>query len=429
MDDGRLDAAVAQGIITAEQAAAIRALAPPAPTAAAGDERVEPAVSLPRRFNAATLAYILGAIIVVVAMFWFLGERWSRLGPWGVIATCAIYGGLFLFVAKRLRLEGFPAAAGLAVLLAILMVPPIVTSLNSISGWFEPVAQYGCGYWDFAFWPCRGEELVMELATALATLIALRSVRFGPLMIPLAAIAVRILFHLADGYGFFGWGNTTSGWIWAFGASALTAIAYATDRRQRGDEDFGLWLHLAASACLAPASVMLLEHTEWYRHFMLPGAFVAFATALLLRRFNWLLVGMAWFVVYVVWLAADVFKDSPAFPILLAALGVAVIIATVWVQRNAAMLVGRFGTVTSDGRPRFPGGVPLLLLPALVAVLLLPRARAEDAERQADQRWLSRYYARQYARQRIAQREKEAAEQAAKAPATSPSATPARPRP
>jgi hypothetical protein len=54
------------------------------------------------------------------------------------------------------------------------------------------------------------------------------------------------------------------------------------------------------------------------------------------------------------------------------------------------MLVGRFGTVTSDGRPRFPGGVPLLLAPALVALLLFPSALREDLERRQVQQWQAR---------------------------------------
>lgn len=424
----RLDAAVERGIISAEQAAAIRALRLDEGRPGSLASPAAAFAHLRRRFGPATIAYILGAIIVVVAMFWFLGERWNSLGRWGVIATCTLYAGIFLGVGQRLYREGFPIARGVAVLLAIAMVPPIVTSLNAIAGWFDPIAKYGCYDLAFAFWDCRGEELVMELATLLAALVALRWIRFGPLMIPIAAIAVRLLFHIADGIGFHGYGDSTSGWVWAAGASILAATAYATDRLQDGDEDFALWLHLAATSCLAPASWMLLDRTEWYRHFMLPGAFVAFAAALLLRRFNWLLVGMAWFVVYVVWLAADVFEHTPAFPIVLAALGIAVIIATVWVQRNSAMLIERFGTVTSDGRPRFPGGVPLLLAPALVALLMLPVARAEDADRQAEMRWQSRYFARKYARERVEQRKKDEAEKAVKAqrdPLADPPAQPA----
>ena len=232
---------------------------------------------------------------------------------------------------------------------------------------------------------------VSTLQALAAALVALRKVRFSLLVLPLAGIAVRLIFHVADVWGLNGIGRSGSGWVWVIGASLLVSAAYATDRRQRGDEDFALWLHLAAVFCAVPATFMLLGSTEWYRHFLVPGAFVAFAMALTMRRFPWLLLGMGWFVGYVVWLAADVFKDSPAFPILLAAIGIGVIIATVWVQRNAAMLVRRFGTVTSDGRARFPGGLPLLLAPALVALTMLPAAQREDEEQRRVMQWETRW--------------------------------------
>lgn len=385
-DDRRLEAAVALGIITAAQAGEIRAIAP---TRTASDA---PSHEVPRAFNAAMLAYVVGAITVVIAMGWFLADRWTWLGAGGVLAMSVLYAALFLLIAHRLRTQGFPTAAGFATLLAVCMAPVAAVAWNDLVKWFTPVASASCGYPDFDLWSCRGEEMFAELVTAAAALLALRRVRFSLLVLPLAMIAVRFVFHVADAFGRNGFGDTSSGWVWVIGASLMVAAAYATDRRQDADEDFGLWLHLAAVVCALAATVQLLNELKELRHFLVPGAFVAFAAALTMRRFAWLLLGMVWFIWYLGWLAADVFKDSPLFPVVLAALGIGVIVTTVWVQRNAATLVARFGTVTSDGRPRFPGGVPLLLSPALVALLLMPQARERDADRRADQaRRMERY--------------------------------------
>lgn len=382
-DDRRLKAAVALGIISAEQSDAIRAIAPARDPSTRDANGPKPVAV----FNAASIGYVLGAVTVVAAMTWFLADRWKWLGAGGVLVACALYAAIFLGVAHVLRREGYKVASGFAVLLAVATVAPFVLATNELLHWFEPLPSMVCGYRDFAFWSCRGEELVVELAVAAAALVALRYVRFSLLVLPLAAIAVRMMFHISHAWGLNGTGDAGSGWVWVIGASLLVAAAYATDRRQRGDEDSARWLHLAAAVCAAPATFHLLSATEWYRHLLVAGAFVAFAMALTMRRVVWLLLGMGWFVGYVVWLASDVFKDSPAFPILLAALGIGVIIATVWIQRNAAMLQRRFGTVTSDGRPRFPGGVPLLLTPAVVALLLLPSALREDEEQRRVQRW------------------------------------------
>ena len=60
---------------------------------------------------------------------------------------------------------------------------------------------------------------------------------------------------------------------------------------------------------------------EWYRHLLVPAAFMAFAFSLRMRRFVWTLLGLGWFVAYLGWLAADVFRDTPFFPIILASVG------------------------------------------------------------------------------------------------------------
>ncbi len=399
-EDDRLDLAAARGIITVEQAAAIRALGDKAPSAES-----------PRTANATTLAYIVGAVTVVVAMGWFLGDRWDELGPWGVLATCAVYAAVFLVTMRRLRSEGFPVASGFALLLAVGIVPIATTALIELNQWFEPLEGQGCYDPVFDVWSCRGREILAELTTTAAALFALRKVRFSLLVLPIAGIAVRFLFHASATFGSDWFGRATDGWIWMFGASLLTAAAYETDRRQRGDEDFARWWHVAAALCALAASAYLLGNEyPFFHHLLIPGALVAFAAALLLRRFVWLGLGMVWFVWYLIWLAREVFRDSPAFPIVLAALGIGVIIGTVWVQRNAKMLVARFGTVTSDGRPRFPGGTVLLLAPALVALLMFSDGRARDAERRAALRWQSHRFAIRQAREARVRREKEQAQ-------------------
>jgi len=378
-DDRRLNAAVDLGIISIDQACQIRALAPEGSEAPAS-----------RAVGAGTLGYVLGAITVLVAMGWFLADRWEWLGAGGVLAVVLLYGAVFLGVAWRLRREGFAQASGFAVLLAVGMVPLAVAAITELAGWFPRPAAAACRYPAFTLWTCRGEEIVVELATIAAALIALRQVRFSLLVLPIVAISLRFVFHIADSIARGGLGIATSGWIWFSAASVLTAIAYETSRRQAGDEDFAAWLHLAAAVAATVASVLVIGLHDPLRHLLVPGALVAFAFSLRMRRSVWTLLGLGWFVAYLGWLASEVFAETPFFPIVLAALGVGVIILTVWIQRNSAQLVERFGGLPVDGRPSFPGGALLLLLPVVVAATHLPRAAALDRairiEREAAQR-------------------------------------------
>jgi hypothetical protein len=399
--DGRLDAAVTLGIITADQAQAIRGLSVPS-----AGRATEHTAEAPRAFNAAMIAYLLGAVTVLIAMAWFVADRWTWLGAGGVLAVAVLYAALFLVVARVLRREGFATASGLAVLFAVAMAPLATVALIELTGWLGLPRGVVCGYPDRVFWACRGEEVLAELVAALAALVALRQVRFSLLVAPLVAIAMRMLFHVSEAINGGLWGDATSGWIWVIGASTLAAAAYAADRRQQGDEDFARWIHAGAAISALVATVQLLNAYEGYRHLLTPGAFVAFAAALTMRRLAWLALGMIWFVWYLGWLASDVFRGTPVFPIVLAAIGLAVIVATVWVQRNATMLMRRFGGVSGDGRPRFPGGAALLLAPAAVALLMLGEGAARDRERREEQRWQTELWRQRAAREAAAARER-----------------------
>lgn len=375
-DDRRLDSAVSLGIITAAQAAEIRALTP---------ER-RAATQLPRAIGAESIGYVLGAITVVVAMGWFLADRWDWLGAGGVLAVAALYAALFLTVGWRLRREGAQEAANLAVLLSVTMVPVAVVSVNELMGWFANAPGAACSAAQWSFWRCRGEEIVMEFATMLALVAVLRATRYSITVLPLASLSLRFVFH-AMAFAFGGpLGAIVLGWVWLICTSLTVAVAYGISRRRGENEEFGIQLHLVGVIGAAVASALLISQVEWYRHLLVPAALIAFAFALRMRQFIWTLLGLGWFVSYLAWLAADVFRDTPFFPIILAALGVGLIVATVWIQRNSAQLVARFGGLASDGRPSFPGGIALILMPIVVALVQLPSALALDraVQRESD---------------------------------------------
>lgn len=382
-DDRRLDAAVSLGIISAEQAEQIRALAPPRATHAASQVAARP-------IGASVLAYALGAITVLVAMGWFLADRWEYLGAGGVLAVVTVYGMLFTLVASRMRREGFVLAEGIAALLTVALVPLAVIAVNEIVLWLPQAPSSACtaraltGHTDFDFWKCRGLELTIELATLAATIVAWRITRFSPFALVVGSIALRFVFLVAAAV--FGGrdGVAAMGWLWMIGASLSAAVAYRLDREPPGDHDVALWVHLLAAFASAVASSMLLNQFDGLRHLLLGAAFVAFAFSLRMRRGIWTLLGLGWFVSYLGWLAVEVFRDTPVFPIVLAALGIGVIVATVWVQRNRERLIARFGGVESGATPSFPGGVTILLLPIAVALFHLPGAVRLDVAMDAE---------------------------------------------
>jgi hypothetical protein len=92
---------------------------------------------------------------------------------------------------------------------------------------------------------------------------------------------------------------------------------------------------------------------------------------------------------FLAWLAFDVFKVTTGFPLVLALIGVAIIILTVWLQKRFPELLRRMGGDPSQPA-RLPGGVTILLAPALLGFLLMGDAARIDREQAADRRSHSR---------------------------------------
>src|SRR5689334_6629915 len=122
-----IDVAVERGIIDTGQRDQLAALSAEL-TGARNRSHEEPDDTAPRRevrrgFNAITVAYSLGALLVLFALAWFLLERWKVLGPFGVLVVALIYAAAFAGVGTVLRRRGFDEAGGLAIVLAVAMTP------------------------------------------------------------------------------------------------------------------------------------------------------------------------------------------------------------------------------------------------------------------------------------------------------------------
>ncbi len=381
-----LDEALMRGVITTEQRERIERLSITR-TPGRTEELIAWAREVPRGFNAITVAYAVGALAVVFALGWFLADRWVLLGPGGVLAASLLYMAVFGAAARVFTRERFPTAHGMAMILVVLTVPLVAWSMLRVAGiWGEASAV--CSWNDRPFWDCRSRVVVLAAATVVSVLLSMRRLRFGPIMIPGAVALAVLLSQLALEVGRAPNGAQLIGWPMVFTASVLVGLAYEMDRR-RSREDYARWLHIAAAVCAAIALTDLFNTEAVSRHLLLPTAIVAMGASLLLHRIVWLVLGLGSLFAYLTWLATSVFRQAVAFPVILAMVGITLMLLTVWVQRSYPRLATRVREANGTAA-FFPGGTALLLAPALVAVLMIPTARAdasvERAVRESDAR-------------------------------------------
>src|SRR5882672_54447 len=134
-------------------------------------------------FNLVTVAYYFGAMLMISACAWFLGDKWEALGSPGIFSTTLVYLMVAAGAGWWLHKKGYVVGGGLLITVAVCLVPLLTYTIVDMIGLF-PSAHPG-SYNNYYPW-INGSWIVMELATILAAAVALRYVRFAFLTAPIA---------------------------------------------------------------------------------------------------------------------------------------------------------------------------------------------------------------------------------------------------
>lgn len=134
-------------------------------------------------FNLVTVAYYFGAMLMISACAWFLGDKWEQLGSPVILATVIVYMMAAAGLGLWLRNKGFIVGGGLLITVAVCLMPLLTYSIENITGLWP--SEHPGHYENYYPW-INGSWIVMELATIVAAAIALRFVRFAFLTAPIA---------------------------------------------------------------------------------------------------------------------------------------------------------------------------------------------------------------------------------------------------
>lgn len=283
------------------------------------------------RFDLSHTAYYLGALVVMSAMGWFMNEAWSRYGGLVLSGIALGYAAVFLRAGETLwRRPGLRQPGGLLFTLAVWMTPLFVFGIQHEIGWWPDEAQFDYHRY---FELVRGSWVVMEAATIVAALVALRLRPFPFLTFPLAFALWYLSMDLASLLV----GATPGAWdfearrivTFLFGAVTI-GVTYLLDRRT--EEDYAYWLYLFG--LLAFWGAFSIEDYGSPVYCLVNVGLML--VAILLQRRTFMVFGSIGVFVYLGYLSFEVFEDSLLFPAALVVVGVAIIAAGVWLQRRQA---------------------------------------------------------------------------------------------
>lgn len=295
------------------------------------------AVEKRRGFNFVTVAYYFGAMLMISACAWFLGDKWNQLGSRGILGTVIVYMIIAVGLGWWLRNKGYLVAGALLITVAVCLVPLLTYTIEDISGLWP--SQYPGHYRDYYPW-INGSWIIMELATIIAAAIALRFVRFGFLTAPIAFSFWFLSMDLAaliSENADLDW--KTRKWISVIVGLFILLVGFGLDKlfHKPGEprsEDFAFWCYLFGMFAFWGGLTSMNSGSEVMRVLYALLNIGLIGLAVWLRRSTFLVFGAFGMFFYLGHLAYDVFSGSFFFPFVLALLGLGLILLTVWLQRR-----------------------------------------------------------------------------------------------
>lgn len=296
---------------------------------------VPPAPEQHKGFNVVTVLYYFGAMLMISACAWFLGDKWDALGASGIFITALVYIMIAASLGVWLRRRDYLVAGGLLITVAVSLVPLLVYSIERMTG-FWPGEDPGA-YQNF--YPLiHGSWIVMELATIAAAALALKFVKFSFLTAPMAfcfwflSMDLAALILRQNSLQ-----SEPAKWISVMVGALIILVGFGLDRLMRSrnaprGEDFAFWCYLFGLMAFWGGLTAMDSGSELRRFVYLLINIGLVALAIKLRRTVFMVFGVFGIFAYLGHLAWEVFKDSVFFPFVLALLGLALILGTVWGQ-------------------------------------------------------------------------------------------------
>lgn len=369
----QLNAAVARGIITPQQREQLLALP------AFHEDEARGGV------NVVYIVYYAGAGAVLFALGWFLVDRWKSLHPAGVLAVSLLYALSFALASMLLSRLRFRTAGSLFALLAVGMAPIVAWCLESLAGlWPASTLEHTDPFSADVIASIRW--IPIELSAALAALIALRRVRFSLLALAVALPVGLALLHLTPllldpELAFALWG-----WMAVLVSTVLLAIGYEVEQRTgREPQDYAGFVYLTTLGFLIVGVLGVADQSRAIPHSLPVLVAVLVALGIALRPLLFIATAGIFFVSYLGFLAASVFKTAVGFMVVIVAAGATLMLVTVLVQRRYPGLLRDLRDSARSHGASFPGARLVFLGAIAIALALLltgiPRGRRLYRER------------------------------------------------
>lgn len=282
------------------------------------------------QFDGVHVAYYFGAVLVMLAMGTFMTLGWEAFGGGGIFLIAAIYAAALALIGKKLlRSPKTRTPGGLLITMSVAMAPLATYGLERMTGLW-PDSDPG-RYRDFHVY-VRSGWLWMEVATVLASVLALRLARFPFVVMPLAFALWYVSMDLAPlvlGADLDWQGRA---WVSAIVGFVMLVVAFIVDRRTR--DDYAFWLYLFGLAAFWGGLSSMSSDSELNKLLYCLINLTLIVLSVLLERRAFTVFGGLGVFGYLGNLSWHLFKDSVGFPFALSTIGILIIFTAVKYAKN-----------------------------------------------------------------------------------------------
>ena len=273
--------------------------------------------------------YYGGGLLIISAMTWLMKTSWNSFGTAGITFVSAIYfmvffvAGYFVFFKKNMEVAG-----GILFSVSIGMIPLFVFSLLKVFNFWPQEWEYN----DYYVW-IKGKWVLLELSAIVVALPILFKTKFPFILFLISGSfwffsmdIVPILYEKT----YFTW--TERAFVSNIFGLIMICIGYFADIKFK--KDYAFWLYLFGS--IAISSGISVFYNSDVSGFIVLGIvnILMILFSLFINRNVFLVFGTIGLIQFLARLSWKYFEGSVLFPFSLTFIGILLIIAGIFLQKN-----------------------------------------------------------------------------------------------
>lgn len=310
------------------------------------------------RFNFTHVLYYLGGLIAIGAMSLFMTLGWEAFGGAGIVSISLAYALVGLALSTRFAGKGLVIPAGICATFVVCLTPFATYGLQVWLGLWPDDSSYR-DYHRYIQW----HWLYMELATLAVGVVLAWHFKYPFMVMPIALTLWYLSMDLAAmiSGGDLSWALRKL--VSLYVGLLMTLLAFWVElrsQRSSGHEDYAFWLYLFGVMAFWGGLSSMQSDSELAKFGYFMTNILLIGIGVLLVRRVFVVFGALGVSAYLGHLAFDVFEDSWLFPIVLSAIGLAVIyLGVLWQKHEQAL--------SQYARRHLLGGLPAALRKLLKA--------------------------------------------------------------